>query len=201
MKVSFIQDQIKDKALDFILDLPISQKTKTYKVAKEAQYSPLGSKIFGFPWVEEITIAPQKVTITRADWVDWDMLAQPLVDMIEHHFSIYDEDVTPEENQEPILRDDDDIEGVELTAETKPIYDFLEEQINPQLASHGGEVRLLDYQDGVVYLQMMGGCQGCGMAAQTMREGIEVALKNEFSFIVAVKDVTDHSEGSNPYYR
>ena len=200
MKVIFSKEQLKNKSLDFILDQPISQKTKTYKVSKDAQYSPLGSKIFGFPWVEELTLEPQKITITRADWVDWDMLAQPLVDMIEHHFSIYDEDVTPEENQEPIVRETED-ESMELTEETKPIYEFLEENINPQLASHGGEVKFLDYQDGVVYLQMLGGCQGCGLAAQTMRDGIEVALKNEFSYIVAVKDVTDHSEGSNPYYR
>ncbi|MCO5113368.1 MAG: NifU family protein [Bdellovibrionaceae bacterium] len=200
MKVTFSKEQLKDKSLDFILDQAISQKTKTYKVSKDAQYSPLGSKIFGFPWVEELTLEPQKITITRADWVDWDMLAQPLVDMIEHHFSIYDEDVTPEENQEPIVREVED-ESMELTAETKPIYEFLEENINPQLASHGGEVKFLDYQDGVVYLQMLGGCQGCGLAAQTMRDGIEVALKNEFSYVVAVKDVTDHSEGSNPYYR
>lgn len=200
MKVSFSKEQLKEKSLSFTLDQPISKFSKTYNVSKDAQYSPLGSKIFGFPWVEQLTIEPQKVIITRADWVDWDMLAQPLVDMIEHHFSIYDDDVTPEENQEPVFKDESD-DDIELTEETKPIYDFLETQINPQLASHGGEVRLLDYQDGVVYLQMMGGCQGCGMAAQTMREGIEVALKNEFDFIVAVKDVTDHSEGSNPYYR
>lgn len=200
MKVTFSKDQLKEKTLSFKLDQPISAKTKTYNVAKDAQFSPLASKVFGFPWVEQVTLEPLNVIISKADWVDWDMLAQPLADMIEHHFSIYDDDVTFEENQEPAIRDEEDAE-FELSEDAKPIYQFIQDAINPQLASHGGEVKMLDYQDGIVYLQMMGGCQGCGLAAQTMRDGIEVALKNEFTMVTAVKDVTDHTQGANPYFR
>lgn len=201
MKASFSQEQFKEKQLDFSIDKPISKTSKTYAASEEAQFSPLASKIFGFPWVEQVILEPKKISITRADWVEWDMLAQPLADMIEHHFSLYDEDIVPEENQEPPQRSETNDEEFDLPEEARPIYEFIQEAINPQLASHGGEVKMLDFQSGIVYLQMLGGCQGCGLAAQTMREGIEVALKGEFNQVKAVKDVTDHTQGTNPYFR
>lgn len=203
MKVIFAKENIKDLVLTFDLDQPISNKIKIYSESKEAQYSPLASKIFGFPWVEMVTIEPQKVSIKRADWVDWDMLAQPVADMIEQHFTFYDDISKIEENQEPpaTSSESDDDQNLELPEEAKPIFDFIQTAINPQLAQHGGQVKMLDFQDGIVYLQMLGGCQGCGMAAQTMRDGIQVALTEEFDYVKAVKDITDHSEGLNPYYR
>ena len=47
---------------------------------------------------------------------------------------------------------------------------------------------------------MLGGCQGCGMAAATLRQGIEKILKDSIPELVAVVDVTDHDAGENPYY-
>ncbi len=76
----------------------------------------------------------------------------------------------------------------------------LERQINPAIAAHGGRAELVDVDDaGVVSLQLSGGCQGCGMAAQTLRQGIEVALREAIPEITAIVDVTDHAAGANPY--
>ncbi|MGZ7017946.1 MAG: NifU family protein, partial [Acidimicrobiia bacterium] len=52
----------------------------------------------------------------------------------------------------------------------------------------------------IAYLRMGGGCQGCGMAAVTLSQGIEVALLEFVPEITEVVDVTDHASGSNPYY-
>jgi Fe/S biogenesis protein NfuA len=76
----------------------------------------------------------------------------------------------------------------------------LEEQINPAIASHGGRADLVAVEDGAAYLRLSGGCQGCGMAAATLSQGIEVAILEEIPEIDRVIDVTDHASGSNPYF-
>ena len=78
---------------------------------------------------------------------------------------------------------------------------LLQTEINPALASHGGRVALVEItEDKEVILQFGGGCQGCGMADVTMKQGIEQTLSRQIPEITAVKDVTDHSSGTNPYY-
>lgn len=76
----------------------------------------------------------------------------------------------------------------------------LEERINPGVAMHGGRVSLVDVRDGVVYLSMGGGCQGCGMASVTLTQGIKEILLEAIPEITAVEDITDHAAGENPYY-
>ncbi len=78
---------------------------------------------------------------------------------------------------------------------------IIESEINPQLASHGGQVSLAELtEDGIAVLQFGGGCQGCGMADVTLKEGIEKTLVEKVPEVKGVKDVTEHSEGENPYY-
>lgn len=78
---------------------------------------------------------------------------------------------------------------------------LLQTEINPALASHGGRVALIEVTEAKeVILQFGGGCQGCGMADVTMKQGIEQTLKRNIPEVTAVKDVTDHDAGRNPYY-
>jgi Fe/S biogenesis protein NfuA len=76
----------------------------------------------------------------------------------------------------------------------------LDEQINPAIASHGGYAELVAVEGSIAYLRMGGGCQGCGMAAVTLTQGIEVAILDMGPEITEVIDVTDHASGTNPYY-
>ena len=80
------------------------------------------------------------------------------------------------------------------------IAQVLDRQVNPAIATHGGHARLVSEENGVVYLQLGGGCQGCGMAAMTLRQGIERILRDAIPEIVEIVDVTDHQSGDNPYY-
>ncbi len=84
------------------------------------------------------------------------------------------------------------------------IYDIVDalfrEEINPMVARHGGKVELVDVQDATVVVRMMGGCQGCGMATVTLRQGIESALRQAVPVVRGLKDITDHASGRNPYY-
>jgi len=80
------------------------------------------------------------------------------------------------------------------------VQDLIETMINPAVAGHGGFVELIDVQDNRVYLQMGGGCQGCGAADITLKSGIERLIKDELPEVVEVLDTTDHGSGTNPYY-
>ncbi len=81
------------------------------------------------------------------------------------------------------------------------VVEVLAVQVNPQIASHGGFAELVAIEGTIAYLRMGGGCQGCGMAAATMSQGIEVAILESVPEIAEVVDVTDHAGGSNPYYQ
>ncbi len=76
----------------------------------------------------------------------------------------------------------------------------IDQEINPAVAMHGGWVALVGVEDGVAFLELGGGCQGCGMAKVTLREGIEVRLKEAVPAIREIVDVTDHAGGVSPFY-
>ncbi|SIR04453.1 NfuA family Fe-S biogenesis protein [Solilutibacter tolerans] len=76
----------------------------------------------------------------------------------------------------------------------------VEQEINPQLAMHRGNVRVEEVTaDGIVVLRFGGGCHGCGMADVTLKQGIEKTLLEKVPGVVAVRDATDHDTGEAPY--
>ncbi len=87
------------------------------------------------------------------------------------------------------------------TPEGEAVRRVLDEQINPSVAGHGGHIALVDVRDDVVYIRLEGGCQGCGMADVTLKQGIETTIMREVPAISSVLDVTDHAGGSNPYFQ
>ncbi len=76
----------------------------------------------------------------------------------------------------------------------------LDRHINPNIAMHGGHAELVGVKDNAAYLRLSGGCQGCSMAAVTLRHGIETAIRELVPAITEVVDVTDHASGTDPYY-
>jgi len=77
----------------------------------------------------------------------------------------------------------------------------LDEQVNPMLAAHGGNVILEGIKDSAAYLRFGGGCQGCSMIDTTVKQGVEVMLKETIPELVGVFDITDHSEGESPFFK
>jgi Fe/S biogenesis protein NfuA len=81
------------------------------------------------------------------------------------------------------------------------VGELFREQINTAVAKHGGQVELIDVQDRTVVVRMKGGCQGCGMATVTLRQGIEASLKRMIPGLAGIRDITDHTAGTKPYYK
>lgn len=87
------------------------------------------------------------------------------------------------------------------TPEALTIRRILDDEVNPAVASHGGHIALIDVEPDTVYIRLEGGCQGCGMADMTLKNGVESAIRQAVPAITSVLDVTDHAGGDNPYYQ
>ena len=74
-------------------------------------------------------------------------------------------------------------------------------EVNPALASHGGEVSLVEITETMVaVLQFGGGCQGCSAVDETLKGGVEKTLLEQIPQLKGVQDTTDHSDTSQAYY-
>ena len=79
------------------------------------------------------------------------------------------------------------------------VQQAIDQYVNPGVAQHGGHVTLVEVRDNIVYLQMGGGCQGCGMASVTLSQGIDRILREQVPEIAGIQDVTNHAAGDSPY--
>ena len=81
------------------------------------------------------------------------------------------------------------------------VQDVLDERINPAVKAHGGSISLESVDNGMAHIRFEGGCQGCAMAEVTLRQGVEVLLREHVPALIGVMDVTDHPAGRTPYFK
>ena len=161
-----------------------------YTTKDQAQGSPLAQQIFAVAGVSGVDVYGRTIMVRKDVADNWRTLGPLIGTAIRTHLSsgqpAVNRDAMRNRPEEEKLRTA--IERILLT------------QINPAVASHGGSISLLDVHGDTVFLQMSGGCQGCGMASVTLREGIEKALHEQVPGVGEVVDVSDHAAGTNPYY-
>ncbi len=93
-------------------------------------------------------------------------------------------------------------EGADLSSPlAQQVLSVIEQSVNPSIAGHGGFAQLVAAEGDTVWVRLGGGCQGCAASKMTLRQGIEVAIKEAVPAIINVIDVTDHQSGDNPYYK
>jgi NFU1 iron-sulfur cluster scaffold homolog, mitochondrial len=152
--------------------------------------SRLVAALLAVPGVHAVTIAERSFTIEKRSEVDWDRIEEPLKYAVTAALE-ESEAVSPAPGWSG-SHDDDTLFEV--------VGDLFEREINPSVAQHGGHVELIDVQDATVILRMQGGCQGCGMASVTLRQGIEGSLRRVLPGLQGIVDITDHEAGTNPYF-
>ncbi len=91
----------------------------------------------------------------------------------------------------PNINDDSPIED--------KINYVLHSEVNPGLASHGGSISLEEVIDNIAILKFGGGCQGCGSADVTLKEGVEKTMMEKIPELKGIKDITDHTDKSKAY--
>lgn len=146
--------------------------------AQEAERSPLAAKIFGFPWTSSVYVGADFITVTKQDWVDWELLAQPLSGLIQEHLN----------NGEPVV-----VEFIETSEEdtadepiVRNIKSVLNREIRPVVALDGGDIVFHKYVESTLYVRMKGACSGCPSSQVTLKQGIETRMRELFPEIKEV---------------
>ncbi len=171
----------------------LSAGTAGFLDKESAARSPLAQRLFEIEGIASVYLDPQAITLKKTDAVEWPMLKPVILGTIMEHFAA----------GEPVILDEGQplpMPGLD-SEEAKAIQNLLELKINPQVASHGGHISLVDVQDDTAYIRLEGACQGCGMADVTLKQGVVKEIKALVPTIGTVLDVTDHAGGANPYYQ
>ena len=182
MKVTFEQTP-NPATLKFHLPNQVTDVGFECVSVQDSERSPLATKLFGFPWTSSVYVGTNFITVTKQDWVDWNALAEPLADLISEHIN----------QGEPVV--------VELTVKTKlgildtdsdvvkQIKQLLDTEIRPVVALDGGDIIFSKYEDQILSVKMIGSCAGCPSSTATLKDGVEVRIKQvipEVKEVVAV---------------
>ena len=187
-------EPVDDQRCKFVVSVPVhAGGVRRFTSPEEAKGSPLAEVIYAIPGaqVAEIIVSGNIVTVVKRATAPWQAVGKAVGAAIRSALSAGAPAVAPK----PAAGGSDDDALYDRVAK------LFDEQVNPMVARHGGHVELIDVQDAVVMLRMGGGCQGCGMADVTLRQGIEGMLSHSIPEVRGIVDITDHTAGSNPYFQ
>ena len=166
--------------------------TKTVSNLDDAKGLPLAEKLICLAGVEKLQLIGHLLVVTKTGEREWTDLGNE-VESILTSYLISGEALTPDDVQEKMML---------IGRSTKEKVQYLvDTQINPGVAEHGGSVQVVDVKGDSVYLKLHGGCQGCGAADFTLKQGIETIVKRAVPEIHQIIDLTNHGAGMNPYYQ
>lgn len=176
----------------FTVDRTLFIGTKTVNDEGGARGMPLAEKLFEIEGVEKIQLIGRLLVVTKSDVVGWDAIIERVGAILTAYF------VSGLALSQDEIRDHMMLVG---RGTKEKVQYLIDQEINPGVAAHAGFVELIDVRDDTVYLRLGGGCQGCGAADFTLRQGIESVIRREVPEIRRVLDITDHAAGVHPYYR
>ncbi len=147
---------------------------------------------FSLPSVLEVFMKENILKVRLTEGADWKTVAKSMADFIRA-------------NQGKLLSQDfvktyEKIKQIEQHEVVGRASEIIKDQIAPALGAHGGQVTVKAFNEGSLYLEFAGGCQGCSQISATLKDGIEKILMTKIPEIKAVVDLTDHNKGHNPYF-
>lgn len=172
----FYESTPNPQSMKFVYTQQIANESAQFQSQADAARSPLAQKLFGFPWAKEVFVGPYFVTITKQEWVDWEMIADPLANLLKEHVEneepvfIELQTAGPAESSTHDIKEDD-------SPMVQKIKHVLNTEVRPAVAMDGGDIVFQDYKDGIVYLNMLGACSGCPSSTMTLKQGVESRLK------------------------
>ncbi len=190
-EISITGEPITDATCRFTVDRPVyPDKSFAFLCKESAEDSPLANRLIEIDGITRVLISHDQVTINKSAQTDWPVIGKSIGASIRAHLATDDPAVS-----------DTAWENVPSSEEMRErVQQVLDTEINPSVAGHGGVVRLIDVQDNQVFIQMGGGCQGCGQADVTLKFGIENSIRAAVPGVGDILDVTDHAAGRNPFF-
>jgi len=159
---------------------------------EEATGLPLAQRLLGITGVVRLQLIGHLLVVTKSSEREWIELTTEIKSVLTEYLLSSLALTTDQVHDQMMLLGRSTREKIQYLIDT---------HINPGIAEHGGFVRVVDLNNDIVYLRMGGGCQGCGAADFTLRQGIETIIKGSVPEISQIIDVTNHSDGMNPYYK
>jgi len=168
--------------LKFLVNQELGKRTYDFISQEEAQErSPLALKLFMIKDIEGVYLGKNFITVTKGTSQDWNSYEDDIIDTITDHLKSGDPVVHESKMEEP---DDSELGEVE-----KQIKKIIDEEVRPAVAMDGGDIVYKGFEDGIVYLRMMGACAGCPSSTMTLKMGIEMRLKEAIPEVNEVIDV------------
>ncbi|HEX7498691.1 MAG TPA: NifU family protein [Polyangia bacterium] len=160
---------------------------------ERAAGSPLPEQLFSLAGVAHVLVSENVVTVGKVAEVEWSQLKAAIGAKIRAQLLTGVPAIL--ENASAKVhwgRSDAEVRAA--------IQELLDGEVNRGIAGHGGQISLVDYQDGKLRIAMSGGCQGCASSQVTLRQGVEVMVRRIAPEVVEIVDTTDHAAGKTPFY-
>lgn len=169
-----------------------SQDVEYKNIDEASTSSPLAQSLFNFPFVKEVFISDNYISISKYDMVEWNDVYAELREFIRNYLQ---ENKTiikelPQEEQTETAKNTDP--EIKLEGTPGKIVDILNEYIKPAVASDGGNIAFKSYDENskVVSVVLQGACSGCPSSTATLKNGIETMLQemlpNQVSEVIAI---------------
>jgi len=181
------------KVMKFVANRAIIQGDSVeFMNLDEAKSSPLAIKLFHFPFVKEVFIARNFVSITKYEMMEWEDIVRELREFIREYLA--GGGLVVEETQEKVSVTEESSKASPKLIEIKPeelgeierrIVEILEEYVTPAVESDGGNIRFISYDQGKVSVLLQGACSGCPSSTVTLKQGIESILKKMLPTLVS----------------
>ena len=179
------------KVMKFVANRAIIQGDSVeFMNIDDAKNSPLAMKLFHFPFVREVFIAKNFVSLTKYDAMEWDGVVMEVREFIREYLAkggvVVHETQEAQENENSIEPAENvaPINQKELGEVETRIVDILDEFVKPAVESDGGNIRFMSYEEGVVSVLLQGACSGCPSSTVTLKQGIENLLKKMLPTLV-----------------
>ncbi|OOV20026.1 NifU family protein [Flavobacterium sp. LM4] len=168
-------------ALKFVVSRMLTKNAVEYKNIDQTASSPLAKELFKFPYVKEVFIDENYISVTKYDINDWQEITLELrtfiKQFIENGGTVLDESLIETSTKNDITKDEA-FDKLDVTSQQ--IINILEEYVKPAVAADGGNIAFDSYNenDKVVKVILQGACSGCPSSTFTLKSGIENMLKS-----------------------
>ena len=170
--------------MKFVANKKLVLKSVEFKNIDDAKNAPLVQKLFHFPFVKEVFIDENYVSVQKYEVAEWEEITMELREFIRNYIEQGNEVLTAETIQtqetEKVQEENDDAAYKELDDTSQQIIAILDEYIKPAVASDGGNILFDSYNEETktVKVILQGACSGCPSSTMTLKSGIETMLRD-----------------------
>jgi len=170
--------------MKFVASRKIVPATFEFKNIDEAKDSALALALFQFPFVKQVFLDENYVSVTKYEVAEWDDITMELRELIRDFIAdgkdVVSLDIQPQNKPEVAITDYQNQTSPNLDDTSLEIIDILEEYVKPAVASDGGNILFKSYdsESKTVNVILQGACSGCPSSTFTLKNGIETMLKN-----------------------